>query len=77
MIRLRRDAFEDPHEVAQFAATAHLSIPKFLDQFKSLIQDEPPQLTFASLIDPTEAPHAAGPPVEEGKLLETLAAIED
>jgi 6-phosphofructokinase 1 len=44
MIRLRRDDFEDPHELARFAATAHLSLQDFRSQFEYLVQDEPPPL---------------------------------
>jgi 6-phosphofructokinase 1 len=44
MIRLRRDDFEDPHELARFAATAHLSLEQFREQFEYLVQDEPPPL---------------------------------
>jgi len=44
MIRLRRDDFEDPHELARFAATAHLSLDEFREQFEYLVKDEPPPL---------------------------------
>jgi 6-phosphofructokinase 1 len=44
MIRLRRDDFEDPQELARFAATAHLSPEEFRRQFEYLIGDEPPPL---------------------------------
>jgi 6-phosphofructokinase len=50
MIRLRRDDFEDPHELAKFAATAGLSLQAFRDEFEYLIQIEPPPL----VVDPTE-----------------------
>ena len=46
MIRLRRDDFEDPHEIARFASVAHLSLDEFRDQFEFLVQDEPPPLDF-------------------------------
>jgi len=49
MIRLRRDDFEDPHELARFAATAHLSLEKFREQFEYLVQDEPPPLDLMPL----------------------------
>src|SRR5205823_1415463 len=42
MIRLRRDDFEDPHELARFAATAHVSVEEFRRQFAYLIEEEPP-----------------------------------
>ncbi len=44
MIRLRRDDFEDPHELAKFAATCRLSLEEFRQQFEALIADEPPPL---------------------------------
>jgi 6-phosphofructokinase len=44
MIRLRRDDFEDPHELAKFAATASISLQEFRRQFEYLIADEPPSL---------------------------------
>jgi len=46
MIRLRRDDFEDPHELAKFAATAHMSLQQFRDQFEYLVETEPPPLVF-------------------------------
>ena len=54
MIRLRRDDFEDPHEVARFAAVAHLSLDEFRDQFEFLVQDEPPPLDFVTPASPTD-----------------------
>jgi ATP-dependent phosphofructokinase / diphosphate-dependent phosphofructokinase len=47
MIRLRRDDFENPHEIARFAAVAHLSLDEFRAQFEPLVQDEPPPLDIA------------------------------
>ena len=49
MIRLRRDDFEDPHELAKFAATCGLSLQEFRKQFEYLIATEPPPLRFDSL----------------------------
>ena len=46
MIRLRRDDFEDPHELAKFAATAGLSLDEFRSQFEYLIEFEPPPLAL-------------------------------
>jgi 6-phosphofructokinase 1 len=46
MIRLRRDDFDDPHNLARFAATAGLSLDAFTDQFGYLIADEPPAFTL-------------------------------
>jgi len=48
MIRLRRDDFEDPHELAKLAATAGLSLQDFRKEFEYLIGAEPPHL----VIDP-------------------------
>jgi len=57
MIRLRRDDFEDPHELAKFAATAGLSLDEFRRQFEYLIEDEPPPLVLDEGRDGfTEAP---------------------
>jgi 6-phosphofructokinase 1 len=49
MIRLRRDDFEDPHELARFAATAHMSLEDFRAKFEYLVEDEPPPLELAGL----------------------------
>ena len=46
MIRLRRDDFEDPHELARFAATARVSVEEFRRQFEYLIGAEPPALVL-------------------------------
>ena len=46
MIRLRRDDFDDPHELAKFAATAGLTLQQFRDEFEYLVQYEPPPLTI-------------------------------
>ena len=44
MLRLRRDDFEDPHELAKFAATAGISLEDFRQEFAYLVQHEPPPL---------------------------------
>jgi ATP-dependent phosphofructokinase / diphosphate-dependent phosphofructokinase len=46
MIRLRRDDFEDPHELAKFAATIGMSIEEFRRQFEYLVGYEPPPLVM-------------------------------
>ncbi|MBI2220780.1 MAG: 6-phosphofructokinase [Acidobacteria bacterium] len=46
MIRLRRDDFDDAHELAKFAATAHMSLDEFRREFEYLIENEPPPLVF-------------------------------
>ncbi len=44
MIRLRRDDFEDPHELARFAATCGMTLAEFRAEFEYLVHDEPPPL---------------------------------
>ncbi len=44
MIRLRRDDFEDPHELAKFAASCGLHLDEFRSEFGYLIENEPPPL---------------------------------
>ena len=46
MIRLRRDDFEDAHELAKLAATARTSPDEFRRQFEYLIASEPPPLAI-------------------------------
>ncbi len=46
MIRLRRDDFEDPRELAKFGATAGLSLEDFRREFEYLIANEPPPLVL-------------------------------
>ena len=42
MLRLKRDDFEDPHELARLAATAHLSVEEFRDRFAYLTAHQQP-----------------------------------
>ena len=59
MIRLRRDDFEDPHELAKFAATCGLHLPEFRAEFEYLIENEPPKLDLeadAAAARPRTAP---------------------
>jgi hypothetical protein len=46
MIRLRRDDFDDAHELAKLAATAGLPLVDFRQRFEYLVQNEPPPLVF-------------------------------
>jgi len=46
MIRLRRDDFHEPHELAKLAATAGLSLQEFRNEFGYLVDDEPPPLVL-------------------------------
>jgi ATP-dependent phosphofructokinase / diphosphate-dependent phosphofructokinase len=59
MIRLRRDDFEDPHELAKFAATVGLNLQRFREEFEYLVRDEPPALVLdiPSGPPPTHVPH--------------------
>ena len=49
MIRLRRDDFEDPHELAKYAATCRMSLQDFRKQFEGLIKAEPPPLKLEGM----------------------------
>jgi len=49
MIRLRRDDFENPNEIARFAAVAHRSLEDFTKEFESLVRDEPPPLDIGPI----------------------------
>jgi len=44
MIRLRRDDFEDPHELAKFAAAGRMSLEEFRTEYEYLVEDEPPPI---------------------------------
>ena len=44
MIRVRRDDFEEPHELAKLAATARMSQDDFRREFEYLVANEPPGL---------------------------------
>jgi 6-phosphofructokinase 1 len=41
MIRLRKDDFQDPHELAKFASTAGLTLEQFQNEFGYLVEHEP------------------------------------
>jgi 6-phosphofructokinase 1 len=60
MIRLRRDDFQDPHEVARLAATCRLAPEEFRAEFEYLVEDEPPALVLEGLAgaDATPPPEA-------------------
>src|SRR3989449_10066029 len=51
MIRLRRDDFDDPHELAKLAATAHVSVEEFRRQFQYVIEEEPPPLVLDAVVE--------------------------
>src|ERR1043165_3631763 len=47
MLRLRKDDFEDPSELAKFASVLGISLEEFQSQFAYLVEDEPvPRLFF-------------------------------
>jgi 6-phosphofructokinase 1 len=48
MIRLRRDDFDDPHELAKIAATVGMSLEDFRREFGYLVVDEPPPLLMTA-----------------------------
>ncbi|MDH4045526.1 MAG: diphosphate--fructose-6-phosphate 1-phosphotransferase, partial [Gemmatimonadota bacterium] len=54
MIRLRRDDFEDPHELARFAATCGMTLAEFRGEFEYLVRDEPPPLLLGPHATATE-----------------------
>jgi 6-phosphofructokinase 1 len=58
MIRLRRDDFADPRELARFAATAGLTLERFREQFEYLVESEPPALK----LDPLAVARPPGEP---------------
>jgi ATP-dependent phosphofructokinase / diphosphate-dependent phosphofructokinase len=51
MLRLRKDDFEDPHELAKFAATAGLTLQEFRAEFESLVANEPPPFQFEEPVE--------------------------
>ena len=61
MIRLRRDDFEDPHELAKLAATAGISLEDFRRQFEYLIGFEPPPLLSTPMGRPAMTTSEARP----------------
>ena len=66
MLRLRRDDFEDPHELAKFAATAGVSLAEFRTQFEYLIETELPALILGPTAEPNHAPHPSASSLETG-----------
>jgi 6-phosphofructokinase 1 len=49
MIRLRREDFDDPHEMAKLAAAAGVSIDRFRSEFEAVVASEPPPLRIEGL----------------------------
>jgi 6-phosphofructokinase len=52
MLRLRRDDFEDPHELAKFAAVVGVPPEEFRRQFGYLVDEEPPPLAIETALRP-------------------------
>ena len=61
MLRLRRDDFDDPHELARFAAVVGLSLAEFRQQFESLIETERPALSLRPRETAKLVPVPSGP----------------
>jgi len=49
MLRLRRDDFDNPQELAKFSATAGLHMDDFCKEFRYLVDDEPPALVMEAV----------------------------
>jgi hypothetical protein len=49
MIRLRRDDFDDPHELAKLAAASGVSIDRFRKEFEGVVANEPPPFKIDGL----------------------------
>ena len=54
MIRLRRDDFDDPHELAKLAAAAGVSTESFRAEFEGVVANEPPPPAMEGLSDGNE-----------------------
>ncbi|MFO0568113.1 MAG: hypothetical protein U0263_20805 [Polyangiaceae bacterium] len=65
MLRLRGDDFQDAHELAKLAATAHMSLDEFRRRFEYLVKDEPAPIRFLPGFSPPESTPMA-PPVGPG-----------
>ncbi len=60
MIRLRRDDFDDPHELAKYAATCGMNLQDFRKRFEGLVKNELPPLQLDGMPKPSgEAPEKA------------------
>jgi 6-phosphofructokinase 1 len=55
MLRLRRDDFDDPSELAKFGAVLGISIEEFQQQFSYLVENDPIPRAFF----PDDAPGAS------------------
>jgi 6-phosphofructokinase 1 len=61
MIRLRRDDFQEPHELAKLAATCRRSPEEFRAEFEYLVDDEPPALVLEEAHAAAASAPAAAP----------------
>jgi hypothetical protein len=55
MIRLRRDDFTDPHQLAKLAAAAGCSEEEFRSAFEPIVASEPPPFVLDQVTIHTEA----------------------
>jgi 6-phosphofructokinase 1 len=46
MLRLKREDFDDPHELARLAVTAGVTVEKFRSLFEHLVAEEPAPMTL-------------------------------
>jgi 6-phosphofructokinase 1 len=65
MIRLRKDDFEDPHELAKFAATCGMSLADFRNRFGYLVENELPHIVLVPSGHRDEAGPGSGSCFEE------------
>ncbi len=56
MLRLKREDFDDPHDLAKLAATAHLTVEEFRARFWYLTTHEPAPIVTAGGSPPTLVP---------------------
>jgi 6-phosphofructokinase 1 len=49
MIRLRRDDFDDPHELAKYAATCGMNLQDFRKRFENVVKSELPPLQLEGM----------------------------
>ncbi|MGZ3457966.1 MAG: diphosphate--fructose-6-phosphate 1-phosphotransferase [Archangium sp.] len=66
MLRLKREDFDKPEELARFAAVTHLTPETFRDQFFHVVKDEPqvaPDVGLELLTRSGEGPEGGAPPI--------------
>ncbi|MEE8217765.1 MAG: hypothetical protein V3S03_02245, partial [Vicinamibacteria bacterium] len=67
MIRLRRDDFDDAHELAKYAATCRMSLQEFRNRFEALIKAEPPPLQLEGMPGGSTRAREKAAPVAESR----------